>query len=235
MTRATAALVLLVALVAAACGNASPSTGTATTPGASIAPPAASSDIPATSSAEPSGSSASSGTPETSPVDTAPPGPTESGAPSDSSSLAPSPSAGGGTAAACTGSAANQGFYANLAASVSWAVYCAVLPKGWVVSSGSYRLANGGKLVIGYKGPGGATLSLSEGSFCTDGSGCVPSGGDTGTASFGSMPGTLVTTDAGGFAIVVARGQEPSWLMVTGGLDQATTVALSAALAKVGS
>ena len=47
------------------------------------------------------------------------------------------------------------------------------------------------------------------------------------------MPGTLVTTDAGGFAIVVARGQQPSWLLVTGGLDQATTVAFGAALARV--
>jgi hypothetical protein len=116
---------------------------------------------------------------------------------------------------------------------VSWDVYCAALPRGWSVSAGSYRLANGGKLVISYKGPGGATLTLSEGSFCTDASGCVPSGSETGGAAFGSMTGTLVTTDAGGFAIVAARGQTPSWLMVTGGLDQATTTALGAALALV--
>ena len=116
---------------------------------------------------------------------------------------------------------------------MSWDVYCAVLPKGWTVSSGTYRLANGGKLIISYKGPAGATLTLSEGSFCTDGSGCVPSGSEAGDASFGSMGGTLVATDAGGFAIVASRGETPSWLMVTGGLDQATTTSLGAALALV--
>ena len=113
-------------------------------------------------------------------------------------------------------------------------MYCAVLPKGWILTGGSYRLANGGKLLVSYRGPGGATLTLSEGSFCTDGSGCVPSGTDTGSAAFGALSGTLVTTDAGGYAIVAARGSTPSWLMVTTGLDQATTVTLGAALARVG-
>jgi hypothetical protein len=124
-------------------------------------------------------------------------------------------------------------FWPGIAKSVSWDVYCAVLPKGWVVSGGSYRLANGGKLLVSYKGPGGASLTLSEGSFCADGSGCVPSGSDAGDAAFGAMGGTLVATDAGGYAIVVARGDTPSWLLVTSGLDQATTVSLGAALARV--
>jgi hypothetical protein len=107
-----------------------------------------------------------------------------------------------------------------------------VLPKGWHVDSGKYRLANGGFLVISYKGPNGAGLSLCEGSFASE-SGCSISGSDSGNAAFGSMAGTLVTTDAGGFAITAARGQQPSWLMITSGLDQATTVALGAALAPV--
>jgi hypothetical protein len=117
---------------------------------------------------------------------------------------------------------------------VGWDVYCAVLPKDWIVSAGKYRLANGGYLEMSYKGPGGATLSLSEGSFCTDGTGCVPSGSDVGSAQFGALQATLVATDAGGFAIVAARGEQPSWLMVTSGLDQATAVSLGAALAHVG-
>jgi hypothetical protein len=116
---------------------------------------------------------------------------------------------------------------------VSWDVYCAVLPKGWSVASGSYRLAGGGKLIISYKGPNGATLTLSEGSFCGDDGGCVPAGSESGNASFGSLDGTLVASDGGGYSIVVDRGRAPSWLMTTTGLDQATTVALGEALAHV--
>ncbi len=142
---------------------------------------------------------------------------------------------GGGSADVCTGSADNKAFYAQLASSVTWDVYCAVLPTGWFVSAGEYRLANGGKLTITYKGPGGASVSLSEGSFCTDGTGCIPSGSGAGDATFGDMPGTLVATDSGGYAVVVAQGQQPSWLMVTSGLDEATSVSLAASLARVAS
>lgn len=230
MRRAPVASVLLVLLLVAACGGSTPSGDAGSSAISPSVAPGASADTGsgAPSSSQPPASSAPADSPGPSPVGSNAPGSTDSGTPS----VGPSPAA-GGAAAACSGSAGNQAFYANLAASVSWDVYCAVLPKGWVVASGSYRLANGGKLDISYRGPGGATLSLSEGSFCTDGSGCVPSGGDSGTASFGQMPGTLVTTDAGGFAIVVARGQQPSWLLVTGGLDQATAVAFGAALARV--
>jgi hypothetical protein len=108
-----------------------------------------------------------------------------------------------------------------------------VLPKGWFVSQGSYRLASGGKLLMGYKGPGGATISLSEGGFCTTPDGCVPAGTDIGSAALGPLAGTLVGLDGGGFAIVSGRGANPSWLMTTAGLDQATTVSLGAALAEV--
>jgi hypothetical protein len=233
MRRAPVVPALLVLLLVAACGGSTPSGATSPSGPAALSPSAAPADggSGGPASSEPPGASTPADTPGGSPVDTIAPGPTDSGTPYDT----PSPSAASGAAAVCTGSAGNQAFYANLAVSVSWDVYCAVLPKGWVVASGSYRLANGGKLDISYRGPGGATLSLSEGSFCTDGSGCVPSGADSGSASFGQLPGTLVATDGGGFAIVVARGQQPSWLMVTGGLDQATTVAFGAALAKVSS
>jgi hypothetical protein len=232
MRRAPVASALLVLLLVAACGGSTPSGDSGSSAASPPVAPGTSVDTGsgASSSAEPPASSTPSDTPGPSASDTTPPGPADSGAPSDSPS-----STAGGAAAACTGSPGNQAFYANLAASVSWDVYCAVLPKGWVVASGSYRLANGGKLDISYRGPDGATLTLSEGSFCTDGTGCVPPGGDGGAASFGQLPGSLVTTDAGGFAIVAGRGQLPSWLMVTSGLDQATTVALGAALAKVGS
>jgi hypothetical protein len=238
MRRAPVASLLLAALVVAACGGATTPSGAATSPAASgsaqASRPVASAGGPSTG-VESTAPSIAPGSPEPTVSGAASPSPDASAStsPTDLATPAPSASAGAGPAGACSGSADNRAFYANLAASVSWDVFCAVLPKGWSVSAGSYRLANGGKLVISYKGPSGASLTLSEGSFCTDASGCVPSGSDTGAAAFGSMTGTLVTTDAGGFAIVASRGQTPSWLMVTGGLDQATTTALGAALALV--
>jgi hypothetical protein len=224
--RRAPALVLLVGLLVAACGGTTPS-------GASG--PTAASTAPVTSgpaSGGPDASPAASQAPGASPVDTSSPAPGSSDVPPES----PGPSSslsGSGSADVCTGSADNKAFYAQLASSVSWDVYCAVLPKGWVVSSGEYRLANGGKLTITYKGPDGTTLSLSEGSFCTDGTGCAPSGSGAGAATFGDMSGELVATDSGGYAVVVAQGQQPSWLMVTSGLDEATSISLGAALAKV--
>jgi hypothetical protein len=47
------------------------------------------------------------------------------------------------------------------------------------------------------------------------------------------MPGTLVGLDDGGWAVVVDRGASISWLLVTHGLDQATTLSLAAALYEV--
>jgi len=232
------AVLLPLALAMAACGGGVPSGSVGGSPvaggpsqSAGVSAPA--SPAPVESATAPAGPSPSGPAPTT----VAPTlGPSASaGEPGESAPpvASASPSVGPGPASACSGSDENRAFFATLAASVSWDVYCAVLPRGWTVVSGSYRLANGGKLVISYRGPGGATLSLSEGSFCADASGCVPSGGDAGSASFGPLPATLVATDAGGFAIVAARGQRPSWLMVTGGLDQATSVSLGAALEHV--
>jgi len=110
---------------------------------------------------------------------------------------------------------------------------CAVLPKGWFLATGSYNLANGGKLLIAYKGPGGATLALSEGAFCQDAGGCVPSGTDSGDAAYGTQAGTVVALDDGGWAIVVDRGAQLSWLLVARGVDQATAERLGAALVEV--
>jgi len=217
MTRAPAASLLVLALALVACGGSTtaPSAGASSAASAPASQPASSAAQPSDGAPTPVPSSPiASLEPSPSAADTASPDASATTAPTDSASPPPTASAGAGPAAACSGSADNRAFYANLAASVSWDVYCAVLPRGWSVSSGSYRLANGGKLVISYKGPSGASLTLSEGSFC-------------------AMPGTLVTTDAGGFAIVASRGETPSWLMVTGGLDQATTTAFGAALALV--
>jgi hypothetical protein len=222
-------LVLALATVIVACGGSLPAGSGQSGPGSSPTVPSVTEAPPVTSPATTPGPStdAATGEPSEAPA-------TESPTVDVTEAPAtPGQSGSAGAAEACSGSDANRAFFAQAAGAVDWPVMCAVLPKGWFVSEGSYRKANGGKLLISYKGPGGATLSLSEGSFCTADDGCVPAGGDLGDAALGSLGGTLVGLDDGGFAIVVNRGASPSWLMVTQGLDQPTTLALGDALAEV--
>lgn len=242
MRRASAASLLLVTLLVAACGTGSGPSGT-TTPGTASAAASAAPSQPAETPSDGAPSDApetEAPSPSDEPVVTPEPSAseTESESPAASESVAPSASASPSSSAtapalACSPEGNNPNFWPGIASSVSWDVYCAVLPKGWHVDSGTYRLANGGWLAITYKGPGGAALALCEGGPFPSGVGCSISGSDSGGAAFGSRAGTLITTDAGGFAIAVDRDQKPTWLMITSGLDQATTLALGAALAQV--
>lgn len=216
MTR-IAALLLAAALGAAACGG---TTGDPRATASGEPEPTAIGPTPAAS-----GTPAPTASPAVLPSDPAPtPDP-----------VAPTldPGASPGPAAGCSGSDANREFYAALAGAVAWPVLCAVLPRGWYVSAGSYRLANGGRLEIGYQGPAGARVTLTEGNFCTESSGCVPPGEDAGPADLGPLAGTLVRLDDGGFAVVVDRGLRPSWLLVARGLEEAAVVALAAAVVEV--
>jgi hypothetical protein len=163
--------------------------------------------------------------PSIEPVDT--PEPSSSGDPSAS------PSAGTGAAAGCTGTDENRRFFEAAAGDLNWQVYCAVLPSGWFVGTGGYRQAGGGRLEITYRGPDAALLELHEGGFCTDGSGCVPSGTEAGDASFGDQAGTLISTDEGGWAVVVEGGETISWLAVSSGLDEDAFRAITSALVAV--
>lgn len=228
-------LVLLLVLVAllAACGGSTPSSGASSSAGAS---PRATGAPVATEAPDESGDPAAS----EDPIATDEPEPTDESEPTDDpvesedpATESPSPGAGGG-AAACSGTSKNRDFFVQLEELVDWPVLCGVLPKGWFVAEGSYRLANGGRLIMRYKGPGGAALTLSEGAYClADADACTPPGADLGQAALGPLGGTLhETTD--GFAIVVGPGENPGWLMTTKGLSQETTVALGAALAQVG-
>lgn len=230
MMRAVA-VPLLLGLALAACGGATPPGATGSGGGTGAGPSASGASPSGHASGQPSasavpGTTAPAGSPSTAPTDSG----TPASEPPAESAL-PEPSASTGAVLPCRPEGDNPSFWPSLVGSVTWRVYCAVLPDGWFVASGSFRLANGGKLLITYRGPGGASLALSEGSFCADGGDCVPSGHDAGAAVFGREPGTLVAVDAGGYAIVAARGQTPSWLMVTTGLDQATAVSLGAGLA----
>jgi hypothetical protein len=138
-----------------------------------------------------------------------------------------------GSADDCSGNDGNRDFFRSVADAVAWPVYCAVLPEGWFVDAGQYRLANGGWLEIAYRGPGGARLELSEGAFCDAADDCVPAGTDGGDASFGDLPATLVALDDGGTAIVAARGEAQSWLAVLRGVDESEARGIAAALLRI--
>jgi hypothetical protein len=133
---------------------------------------------------------------------------------------------------ACTGNDENLAFFAEFSRVVDWTVYCPALPDGWFVGSGQWRQADGGRLEISYRGPRDAGLMLQEGSFCPGDSDCVPAGEDVGSTAFGDTEGTLVRTDDG-WAIVVDRGERPSWLLTVSGVGEAAARAIAADLVPV--
>lgn len=207
---------LAVALAACAGG---PSDGAPTGP-ASLG--AASPTSSAAAASDPAASATDELEVESASAETVPPDPTED--PSDGPV---------GAATDCTGTAENRTFYESVSVAVAWTVYCPVLPSGWYVEQGSYRLADGGRLVISYRGPGGAHITLSEGAWCTDGSGCVPGGTDAGTAAFGDRDGALLA-DGSRYVITVDPGSTVSWQLLSDGLDEATVRAFGSALIAVG-
>ena len=91
-------------------------------------------------------------------------------------------------------------------------------------------------MYIEYKGPGSATLALSEGAYCATEDGCDVSGPDVLGARrrAAGAAGRHPVPDRRRLRHPVAPGENPSWLMTTTGLDQATTLGLAAKLAEVG-
>jgi hypothetical protein len=164
---------------------------------ASVAPSAPTAAPPSSSAAPPSAEPASA------PPTEVPASAEPTGAPSSASP---------GSATACAGNEDNQDFYAAVADAVDWPVYCPVLPSGWFVVEGQYRAAAGGRMEIVYRGPSDRRIELSEGSFCDDGSDCLPTGTNLGSAAFGDLDGTMLQIDDG-YAIVVDGGDGPSWLL----------------------
>jgi len=122
-----------------------------------------------------------------------------------------------------------------MAAAVDWPVYCPVLPDGWFVENGQYRLADGGRLEIVYQGPQRATITLDEGAFCKIQGGCVPPGDDVGAVAFDGQQGTLVALDDGSWGVALDREAAISWLLIVTGLDEATTRSIARGLVAVGS
>jgi hypothetical protein len=216
-TRHLLPLAAFAAVLIAACGGAQ-ETG----------PPSGSLD-PITSvapSADPPSEEPASGEPASLDPESAPPSTTPS-APAEASTDVEGP------AGDCTGTDENRMFYGSVAAAVDWTVYCPVLPSGWFVEAGQYRLAGGGQMAIAYRGPGGARFSLDQGVWCTDGSGCVPAGSEIGPTAFGDRTGSLIATADGSYAIGVDAGSTVSWLLTGEGLDEATARTFGAALIAV--
>ena len=219
--RATRLVAMLgIAVLAAACGATQ-------TP----QPPASGSPAASQASAEPasspSGTDAASAAPSTG----------SDGSPSPQGSASPLPSADAsarpGSADACSGTAENRDFYAALAASVAWDVYCAALPQGWFVESGSYRLSNGGQLSITYKGPGGARLAVREGGYCAGHPDCIPAGTDAGAARFGDRDARLLDIGNGSWLVVVVPTADVGWQAVGTGMDGTALGAYTAAFGRV--
>jgi hypothetical protein len=104
---------------------------------------------------------------------------------------------------------------------MSWPVYCAVLPDGWFLEAGSYRLANGGHLEAAYRGPGDARVTILEGNLCdgADVETCAPRDAVIGPADFGDRAGELGRL-GNGLVLDVDRGSTPSWRAIGSGLAE---------------
>jgi hypothetical protein len=232
--RALAALALVVALVAlvAACGGTStpsPSTSApASVPAASL--PAAS-DEPSPSGTEGPTATAEPTEAPTEPA-TEPPTEPPTEAPTTGPTDTPAPTASPGSAAACAGSDDNRAWFAGLARSVSWDLYCPVLPAGWFVVTGNYHLAGGGRMDITYRGPGGRRIEILEGAYCTGTDGCPQTSPDAGPASFGDRAGRLIDADGGDWLVVVSGGSV-SWQAKGIGMDGPTLAGYTADFVKV--
>lgn len=163
--------------------------------------------------------------------------------PSGTAAATAVPTASGSTAGlppgadACTGSAENRDFFAAAAEAMSWDVYCPVLADGWFVETGAYRLADGGRLDITYRGPAGERLELRQGAYCADdAAACAPRAREIGPAAFGDRSGLLVAlggSDADGFAVYVNAGDAPAWALTGTGMDATGLAAIAAALHRV--
>lgn len=206
------ALVLLVALTVVACNGAA---DVSIVPGDSASPSAVGSESPGTSAGE---------SPSIEPVESTSPPPSDeptdqpTDEPSGSPGSEPTPTAGG--TGACLGSSDTRDFFASFAQSVSWPVYCAVMPKGWSVEKGTYRLKNGGRLTITYRRRAdSARVVLDEGTVCADTTPCVAPGTSLGTTPFGDRLADLSST-ADGWAAVVDETENPAWLLTGDGVTE---------------
>jgi hypothetical protein len=219
---------LFLALLVGACGTTTP---TAPTTKSSAPPPAGATTAaptPSSAAATPSGSSEPSAGASA----------TSEATPQASTETSPGAS-GSGAGNSCAGSSDNQSWYTTAADGLPFDVYCPVLPATWFVDKGggTWRGGTDQWLQIAYTGLGGAKILVQEGAFCTGGlSLCSPHDTVLGTASFGSLPGSLDAlgpAPSDGYAIYIDPGTRKGYTITGTGMSQDAFVAIAAALAKV--
>lgn len=215
------AVVLAMVVALAGCGGAKVTPiiiHTTPTPSASpVETPTAEASASAAASEAPSASAASSATPAATPTAAATPA-----------------AAGSGAGSVCSGTTPEmQSYFADAAAQLSFAVYCAVLPSSWWLSDTQYTAPNGGQMTIIYKNNSGGRITVGEGDFCAGAPLCWTSTSNLGAASFGPLSGTLKLRAAGQYAVYVDAGTTHGYQIIGQGLSQANFVAYAAAMVKV--
>lgn len=210
-----AALAVTLLLLVGACNGPSASPG-----GDASGTPAATTSASADASTEASPSTEASASPSSGPdaSPTSAPSPSPTARPTGAG---PSASASSGGTAVCFGSADTRDFFDSFAQSVSWPVYCVVLPKGWSVEHGSFQLKNGGRLTISYvRRADGARVVLDEGAVCAETNPCVPPGSDLGTTALADRQADLSSSASGTYAAVVDVTENPAWLLTGSSISQ---------------
>jgi hypothetical protein len=135
-------------------------------------------------------------------------------------------------AAGCTGTAKNKAFFVDAASALPFAVYCAVLPKGWSIQSGTYK---SGWLDVAYKTSGGAAIEIAEGAFCiTSPAACSTHLSILGAASFGGLSGQLDILDATpSYVVYVNPGTTHAYVIAGKGMTQTQFISFAAKMLKV--
>ena len=176
------------------------------------------------------GTPGSSSSPSSPAASSAIPSAVASATPAASGSADPTFSA---AAAGCTGTAKHKAFFDDAAGALSFSVYCGALPSGWWLETGNYSQPGGGSLTVSYKNSKGWTVSLGEGNFCPGLPACWTSISDLGSASFGSLSGSLKLISAGTYGVFVNAGTTHGYQMIGKGMTQAQFVSWAAALVKI--
>jgi hypothetical protein len=127
------------------------------------------------------------------------------------------------------------GFFKAAAMGTAFDVYCAVLPKGWSVSSKSGYEQGAPLVVVTYGGPADEVLTLQQGNICTKSTSSCVTGQQAGTAMFGDREGIFVDGPADAdFAVYVNPSLNPSWIALGKGMSAETFKTLTAGLIMIG-
>ena len=131
--------------------------------------------------------------------------------------------------------ALDQAFWSKAAhAATTYDVYCPVLSSGWLVREGTYQGGAAGQVDMSWKGPDGAILEITEGSFCTtDADTCSPHVSVVGPVTLGDRLGLLDVLSGGGLAVYVSPGTAKAYTVTGSGISQAAFISIAAELVKV--